>query len=85
MPFIRNVFSSQDVTIIPMLVGNLSEENEQLYGELLAPYLSDPENLFVISSDFTHWGERFHYTPQFTEDKADTVKKIDHGAVELIE
>ena len=24
-------------------------------------YLRDPENFFVISSDFCHWGERFRF------------------------
>lgn len=49
-------------TIVPIMVGSLSIESEALYGEILAPYLADPENLFVISSDFCHWGQRFRYT-----------------------
>jgi hypothetical protein len=36
--------------------------SEARYGALLAPYLSDPANLFIISSDFCHWGSRFRYT-----------------------
>ena len=36
--------------------------SEAAYGELLAPYLDDPSNLFIISSDFCHWGMRFNYT-----------------------
>lgn len=36
--------------------------SEAAYGALLAPYLDDPSNLFVISSDFCHWGMRFNYT-----------------------
>ena len=44
-------------TVVPVLVGSLSRDKEKLYGELFAPYLSDPSNLFVISSDFCHWGE----------------------------
>ena len=43
------------------MVGALSEDAEARYGKLLAPYLADPSNLFVISSDFCHWGERFQY------------------------
>ena len=35
--------------------------SEARYGELLARYLDDPGNLFVISSDFCHWGSRFTY------------------------
>lgn len=49
-------------TIIPILVGSLSPEREALYGRLLAPYMADPQTLFVISSDFCHWGQRFRYT-----------------------
>lgn len=26
---------------------------------ILAPYLENEENLFVISSDFCHWGSRY--------------------------
>lgn len=36
--------------------------SEARYGQLLAPYLSDPSNLFIISSDFCHWGTRFKFT-----------------------
>lgn len=49
-------------TIIPILVGSLSPDREALYGRLLAPYMADPQTLFVISSDFCHWGQRFRYT-----------------------
>lgn len=48
--------------LTPILVGSTSPEKERLYGKLLAPYLADPENVFIISSDFCHWGSRFSYT-----------------------
>lgn len=44
------------------MVGNTSGSAEKSFGQLLAPYLQDPENVFVISSDFAHWGLRFRYT-----------------------
>lgn len=37
--------------------------SEGLYGKILGPYLDDPSNLFIISSDFCHWGSRFSYSP----------------------
>ena len=49
-------------TIIPILIGSIQASKEERYGRLLAPYLADPKNLFVISSDFCHWGRRFNYT-----------------------
>jgi AmmeMemoRadiSam system protein B len=44
------------------MIGNTDPATETHYGALLAPFLSDPTNLFVISSDFCHWGSRFRYT-----------------------
>jgi len=44
------------------MVGNTSASVERSVGKVLAPYLQDPENVFVISSDFAHWGSRFRYT-----------------------
>ena len=44
------------------MVGNTKPATERKYGKLLAPYLADPSNLFIISSDFCHWGSRFRYT-----------------------
>jgi len=44
------------------MVGSLSLEKERHYGHILSKYLADPKNLFIISSDFCHWGQRFRYT-----------------------
>ena len=35
--------------------------SEAHYGRLLAPYLDDPGHVFIVSSDFCHWGTRFNY------------------------
>lgn len=48
--------------LIPIMVGNTSAASEKAFGQLLAPYLQDPSNVFVVSSDFAHWGSRFRYT-----------------------
>ena len=50
-------------TIVPVLVGSLSLEREQAYGQVFAHHLANPENLFVISSDFCHWGTSAHVKP----------------------
>lgn len=62
LPYIRKVFEKQDVQIVPILVGAISTAKEHKFGELLAKYLAAPDNLFVVSSDFCHWGSRFNYT-----------------------
>ncbi|KAF2664947.1 UPF0103-domain-containing protein [Microthyrium microscopicum] len=54
--------SSQMPPIVPILIGSTSAAAEKKFGAILAPYLEDPANVFVISSDFCHWGTRFRYT-----------------------
>ena len=54
--------AAQYPPLVPMMVGSTSASTEQAFGTLLAPYIADPENVFVISSDFCHWGLRFRYT-----------------------
>ncbi|EME49005.1 hypothetical protein DOTSEDRAFT_67898 [Dothistroma septosporum NZE10] len=49
-------------TLVPIMVGNTSASTEKSLGRILAPYLADRSNVFVVSSDFAHWGLRFRYT-----------------------
>ena len=61
LPYLRHVLGGEGWALVPILVGALSRESERRYGQLLAPYLHDPHTLFVVSSDFCHWGARFRY------------------------
>lgn len=61
-PFIKKLANDHDIKIVPILVGNISHESEVEYGKYLAKYVNDPETLFAVSSDFSHWGSRFRYT-----------------------
>ncbi|KAL5371935.1 hypothetical protein DPSP01_013876 [Paraphaeosphaeria sporulosa] len=53
---------ASSVPLVPILVGATNSATERDLGSKLAHYLADPTNLFVISSDFCHWGSRFRYT-----------------------
>lgn len=57
-----NTPTAQYPPLVPIMVGSTSAGTERAFGALLAPYLADPSNLFVVSSDFCHWGLRFRYT-----------------------
>ena len=49
--------------LIPILVGETDGELHQTYGEILAKYMEEKDTVFVVSSDFCHWGKRsFDYT-----------------------
>lgn len=67
LPYIYHVLSKSFneaamPPLVPILVGSTEPDTEKSYGSLLAPYLADPANVFVVSSDFCHWGSRFGYT-----------------------
>lgn len=67
LPFIVKAMNKrrEPYTIVPMMVGSIRPEKEAAFGKILSKYLAQPENAFVISSDFCHWGHRFDY--QFYE------------------
>ena len=55
------------------------------------PPTQDPENFFVVSSDFCHWGSRFRCTPfdQKTYGKGlqiwEYISAMDHEGMDIIE
>ena len=68
LPYIYKLLSLQFASpddfplLLPILVGATTSQTERRYGRRLAPYLADPTSVFIISSDFCHWGSRFRYT-----------------------
>ncbi|KAF5004657.1 hypothetical protein FDECE_8861 [Fusarium decemcellulare] len=90
MPYLyfrfEETFGSPDKfpKIVPLLIGSNDGREEKAVGEILLPYLKDPENAFVISSDFCHWGgtRRFNYTPySYTNSPGDLTKLRDEDPV----
>lgn len=64
LPYIAKMMESKrgKFTIVPIMVGSTNNERDRLYADILAKYFIQPNTLFVISSDFCHWGDRFSYT-----------------------
>lgn len=91
LPFLKAVMKSADFSIVPVLVG---EENKPkgfthaFYANILLPYFQDPETLFIISSDFCHWGSRFVYqdVPRGMEDAPlyKAIEALDRRGIDLI-
>lgn len=64
LPYIYHSMGEGAVfSLVPLMVGSLEGGLEDVYGQILAPYMDDESNFFIISSDFCHWGKRFGYTP----------------------
>jgi AmmeMemoRadiSam system protein B/AmmeMemoRadiSam system protein A len=79
LPFIKESFGN--VKIIPIIVGIIGDESEiQLMGQILRRYIQ-PDDLVVVSSDFTHYGPRYQYEP-FHSNIRENVKKLDEEAFE---
>ena len=77
----------KDLKLVPLMVGHLSAAQCQQYGTLFAPYLQDPHTLFVISSDFCHYGTRFGFTlePKKGQLLWEAIKELDEIGMAIIE
>ncbi|GAB5361477.1 hypothetical protein AAMO2058_000716500 [Amorphochlora amoebiformis] len=87
LPYIAHVMKGYHFTLVPILVGSLTVKAEKEYGAILAPYLNDPSNFFVISSDFCHWGSRFRFQwyDKGAGDIWQGIEKLDRMGMNLIE
>jgi AmmeMemoRadiSam system protein B len=87
LPFIRHVFLGKDVKIVPIMVGDVTLDSVTRYGRTLERYLKDNRTLFVVSSDFCHWGENFEYMP-YDRSKGkifQSIESLDREGMRLIE
>lgn len=60
LPFLQTVLD--EFTLIPILVGRVSDRDLPELAAAIRPFW-DKQTLIVVSSDFTHYGARFGYTP----------------------
>ena len=72
-----------------MMVGHIPPNNFSNYAKSLINNFTNERTLFVISSDFCHWGKRFQYTHKYDEfDDSEIYKSIfqlDNEGIEHIE
>jgi AmmeMemoRadiSam system protein B len=83
LPFLQRVLAS-DVPIVPVLLGGRTSHAEAGRVASALERFRDASTLFVVSSDFTHFGPRFGYVP-FDDDVPARVKELDMRAVAAIE
>jgi AmmeMemoRadiSam system protein B len=62
LPYLKMMFDEQDFVLLPIMVGSTDATLENYFGKILSEYYEDEKTLFVISSDFCHWGSRFNFT-----------------------
>jgi len=85
IPFIKKLLP--EAKLVPLMVGHVPEHSYPIYGKILARYFNDPSTLFIISTDFCHWGTRFKFTHRFpdTTTISSSINKLDHLGISLIE
>ena len=76
-----------DVRVLPILVGELDDGDAKKAARKLADATARYNPLFIISSDFTHYGPNFGYEPfrnSGGQSNALKLKELDGGAIDLI-
>ena len=81
LPLLQKIMPAE-FQLLPLICGELSAADAVTLATLLQP-LHGPETLWVISSDFTHYGRSFQYVP-FTKDVPVNLDRLDHAAAEQI-
>lgn len=84
LPFLQR--AAPVAKVVPILCGSVGPRDDSAIGSLLSRLVGD-DTLFLISSDFTHYGARFDYEP-FPATSAPEVKarleELDMAAIEPI-
>ena len=80
LPFIQTLFPK--IPVVPFICGQIDKNIAKDIAKDLLPFW-DRETLWVISSDFTHYGHQFSYVP-FTDSIPENLEKLDFGAVDKI-
>ncbi len=82
LPFLQKALPGGEFKIVPIVLGSLAKKDFAAVAETIAPYIDD-RTLVVVSSDLTHYGENFSYTP-FRRDLRDNLTKLDQGFIATI-
>jgi len=87
LPYIMKAMRGRPFTLVPMLVGSVSVDTQQKVAPVLAAHLQRPDTLFVVSSDFCHWGRRFSYTryDRAAGEVHQSIEAMDRAGMRLIE
>jgi AmmeMemoRadiSam system protein B len=83
LPFLQETLRPGWEVLPVLLGGDVEGKTAERLAVALAPF-AGPETLVVASSDFTHYGSGFRYTP-FTDRIPERIRDLDLGAVRHIE
>ena len=90
LPFLQRIFGARmerSIPVLPVLVGEISDVEASALAAMLAEAVKGRRPIFIASSDFTHYGKRFGYTPFRASGRDDFLRKqkdLDMGAINHI-
>lgn len=54
--FLIKTLGIENIKLVPIMVGSIDAVQEEYYGKILSKYIDMDDTLFVVSTDFCHWG-----------------------------
>lgn len=91
LPFLQRIYMGRiekELAIVPVLVGDIGIDDSKAVTSALIKSVEKKRNpLFIISTDFIHYGQRFGYQPFKSGDKKvirEKLRELDSGAIERI-
>jgi len=79
LPFLQRLWPDMGFTILPLLVPPLAPE-VRIEAARALTRLRDDNTLFLVSTDFTHYGSDYGFVP-FTSDIPAALERLDSGAI----
>ncbi|KAI3388802.1 hypothetical protein SNEBB_010789 [Seison nebaliae] len=87
LPFIKYIMSNRPETwkLVPIMVGHTNQMHHEAIGNILIRYFMDPQTVFIISSDFCHWGSKFNYIERNNSlPISESIKELDMEGIKFI-
>ncbi|AFZ81354.1 hypothetical protein BEWA_007630 [Theileria equi strain WA] len=89
LPLVKYITNeNKDIKVVPIIVGDFNNKLKDHIANTLLPYFNDESNLFIISSDFCHFGSRFQFTKTGYEKENrplhESIEMLDRKSIEYI-
>lgn len=81
LPFLQTVLHG--FSLVPVVCGDLDQVDMEALAAVLVPRFWRADTLWIVSTDFTHFGRAFGYVP-FRREVPERLRELDTGAVERI-
>lgn len=81
IPFLQTMLPQ--AKLIPLVVGDLTRAERAVAAQALSKVI-DGQTVIVTSSDFTHYGARFGFTPALGADTRAGIYQLDQGAIDRL-